>query len=519
MSFMKDQCFLQSRARHVLGGCTLLPLLLCGGLAARPAQAACTAETTKTCPPSAVCTGKNVSFTLNSAQTIEWRADRGDPATGSGDDFILLRPDGAEIVVTTSLGPGLTSGSYFLSAGTYQIFVAGGDRAFRVGPGTYSVVYDRSVAINLMPPDLSFGTIAFRGTSPQIVTLSWPSQCSLSVTGVKPSDPRFTVSGVPFMIPAGGSVTLTVTFSAQLPAGDVVATLTATGATTTSSPPVPAGTAILRATIPRTAAFEVSIASLPFPTRCILQTYSRTMTVSATGTEPVTVTATSTNPARFTVSPPSVTVSPCKVPPCPSKALTVTFHAGPDPVGTVTGTLELVGTSGALSAGMATVALSGSVSGSVSICPPDIECGPPDSPPYLGNFIIGRFHDHVLYFKNVGTGTLGIANIRLEPTDPLVFEVDGPPPVAPLAPMEIRAVPIHFYSAFPGFFPGNMVVESNDPDESPKLCPFSIEAFNPPGRPPPPSGLDIPTLSAWGRILMTLALLATGTWMLVRRGG
>ncbi|MGC4074464.1 MAG: choice-of-anchor D domain-containing protein [Nibricoccus sp.] len=116
-------------------------------------EAAQTVSVSKTCMQGQPATvSGNGTFTISTAQTIEWAANYTPGSPCNGNDFYLHTNPGnlTEIALTTN---GTLSGTHFLNPGTYTISIT----YFGMGGGSYSVTFDRTATIGLSPASHNFG--------------------------------------------------------------------------------------------------------------------------------------------------------------------------------------------------------------------------------------------------------------------------------------------------------------------------------------------------------------------------
>lgn len=306
-------------------------------------------------------TGGTATFTIATAQVIEWEARYTDTPP-AGDDFYLHHPGQPlnEIPLSTGLSA-FDGGTQFLSAGTYEISVT----YYGMGAGSYTINYNRTASIGLAPTTHSF---------PDVLT---------------------------------GESSANTTF-----------------------------------------------------------------TISSTGDLPVNITSvTVTDPAHFEISgaPTGQTVPP-------SKTFQVRCNGGVT-AGSYGGTITVSGTSD-----LGAVTTTATVSCDVLPREPDIDC---PGTPSLGS--ADWFTSATLTanrsFSNEGTDDLSLTSITVvNDTAASVFSANGAPSLSPLTPSHSRNVSITFAPPFTGgeaTYSGHLVINSNDPDEPVKTCPFTARAHHP----------------------------------------
>lgn len=169
------------------------------------------------------------SFTITTQQEVAWHAsyDPGDPADNGScnpSGFYYLSAtssSGVDIPLTTTKQ---TSGTKLLNAGTYYI----GVRSGWMGPGTYTVTYNRTAALQVTPASMSFGSItAGSQSASQTFTITSIGDLPASITSVLSSDPAH----FPVTFAGGGAApkTFSTYFFAGSTAGAFSATITITG--------------------------------------------------------------------------------------------------------------------------------------------------------------------------------------------------------------------------------------------------------------------------------------------------
>jgi hypothetical protein len=155
------------------------------------------------------------SFTITTQQVVSWHAtfDPGYPAdvgscNPSGFYYLsTTSSSGVDIPLTTTKQ---TSGTKLLNPGTYYVGVRNG----WMGPGTYTVTYDRSAALQVTPSSRDFGSVTAGGQSAaQTFTITSVGDLPATITSVTSSDP------VHFPIAFAGGGAAPKTFSTYFLAG------------------------------------------------------------------------------------------------------------------------------------------------------------------------------------------------------------------------------------------------------------------------------------------------------------
>jgi hypothetical protein len=215
---------------------------------------------TKTRNPDGTYSTTPGSFTITTAQEIRWIANYFGSGT-EGNDFCLYQsPTNLnEFILSSSLSSGLNSGTYYLSPGTYNISV----QYFGMGPGNYSIVFNRTASIEINPLSHDFGSLLEGETSsPYTFTIRSGGDADdypVTITNVTSSDAvHFEVSDIPggqavppnrtFKVrfkagTAAGGHSAVITASGTSPVGAVTATASVTGETLPKIPDVACGQA------------------------------------------------------------------------------------------------------------------------------------------------------------------------------------------------------------------------------------------------------------------------------------
>lgn len=210
-------------------------LLLAGATDARHAARpwASTAQASITCSTDA--SGyphpsySEASFTITTQQVVSWHATfyAGDPAdVGSCNPsgFYYLSKtssSGTDIPLTTTEQ---TSGTKLLDPGTYYI----GVRSGWMGPGAYTVTYNRSATLQVTPSSKDFGSVTAGGQSAaQTFTITSVGDLPATITSVTSSDPAH----FPVTFAGGGAApkTFSTYFLAGSTPGAFGATITIRG--------------------------------------------------------------------------------------------------------------------------------------------------------------------------------------------------------------------------------------------------------------------------------------------------
>ncbi len=191
-------------------GLVTLALMWC----ATRAWASSTASATKDNASPANVTETGTPFAIATPQTIHWEATyTGGPTAGN--DFYLSTGGSnmADIPLTTS---GQLSGDAFLNPGNYFISI----RTFLMGPGTYTVIYNRTATVGVSPTAHTFPSELENdsSTGAEIQTYNVTKTGDLDINGVTAA----VDSGAPFfeiVTPPGG--TAPTTFRVRFNAGTI----------------------------------------------------------------------------------------------------------------------------------------------------------------------------------------------------------------------------------------------------------------------------------------------------------
>jgi hypothetical protein len=163
------------------------------------------------------------SFTLTYDQEIEWLATRTGSST-SGDAFCVHSSGGPddEECFSTSLPSGYSIGTHWLTAGTYSISI----EWYGMGPGSYTVHYNRTASISVSPSYHDFGSYDEGDESSNYTfTISSTGDLDVLINNVTSSSPSyFEVSSAP----SGQVVPPNRTFRVKFKAGSVPGSHTAT---------------------------------------------------------------------------------------------------------------------------------------------------------------------------------------------------------------------------------------------------------------------------------------------------
>ena len=168
------------------------------------------------------------TFTLSSDQVIEWRANYLETDSSSaGNDFYIHRPGQLlnEIPLSTNLTYGLNTGTHFLNAGTYQISIT----YMMMGKGSYTIIYDRTASVTILPSSHNFGTI-LEGESPsKTFTISSTGDVPVTITSITSSHPHFEILSAPTNQQVPPNRTFQVRCNASSSPGTYSATITISG--------------------------------------------------------------------------------------------------------------------------------------------------------------------------------------------------------------------------------------------------------------------------------------------------
>ncbi|HYY57452.1 MAG TPA: choice-of-anchor X domain-containing protein [Pyrinomonadaceae bacterium] len=214
----------------------ILLILACCAL---PARAEENATATKSCLTTP-CDVTLASFSIATSQIVRWQASyTGGPTEAHSFFLSTVGPNMADIPLTTS---GELGGERFLSPGTYHISI----RTSAMGPGSYTVFFNRRAAFSVSPTSHSFGlTTAGTTTAPFSFSVSYTGDVGLTATvslAVTGDSSRFTVSPTTGTVASGSPFTFQVRYVALTTATVNTthnATITITGTSSTGPPPPP----------------------------------------------------------------------------------------------------------------------------------------------------------------------------------------------------------------------------------------------------------------------------------------
>jgi len=206
-------------------------------------------------------------------------------------------------------------------------------------------------------------------------------------------------------------------------------------------------------------------------------TVPHTFTIHSSGDLPVSIGSITSSDAHFEItSPPTGQQVP------PNRTFGVRFNPGPTPGGPFTGIITISGTS--VPPGTSVASTTVTVTGTTLPNVPNITCSGAScgSAVNLGSADgdIGEVRTFTLSFRNMGTAPLNITSIALVNDSPGSPFSIVPPSTAPVPPGGTRNVQVTFAPA-PGeaLYCGNLVIQSNDPDEPVKNCFFSARGHHP----------------------------------------
>lgn len=208
---------IRSRSRCPRVFALLFAFALSCGLLAPALHASQSISVTKQCNGSNPATiSGTTTFTIGTAQTILWTATYGfDPAPCNGNDF-YLHTDPSNLIEYALTTSGVTSGTYFLNPGTYDISI----NYFGMGAGTYSIEYNRTASIGVSPNSHDFGH-QLENDSSAAFTFNVSKSGDLDVNGITATIEGADASFFSLSnLPASGS-NAPVTFKAQFNAGTI----------------------------------------------------------------------------------------------------------------------------------------------------------------------------------------------------------------------------------------------------------------------------------------------------------
>lgn len=195
----------------------LFALALVGGLLAPALDASQSISVTKQCNGNNPATiSGTTTFTIGTAQTILWTAQYAiNPGSCNGNDF-YLHTDPNNLIQFALTTTGVTSGTYFLNPGTYDISIT----FFGMGAGTYAIEYDRTASIGVSPNSHDFGHQLENDSSPSF-TFTVAKSGDLDVNGITATIEGADASFFSLSnLPASNS-NAPVTFKAQFNAGTI----------------------------------------------------------------------------------------------------------------------------------------------------------------------------------------------------------------------------------------------------------------------------------------------------------
>ncbi len=194
-------------------------------------EAADTASATKTKNPDGTYATTTTGFFPIGAggQTVAWEANYF--GTGlEGNDF-YLHTDPANLTsvpLSTGLGSGLNTGTAFLTAGNYAISI----NYFGMGPGNYTITYNRTATISVAPISHPFGgVLAGSSSTPFTFTISKSGDLDVTISSIVSSDPGHfeVITPNPVGQVVGPNRTFQVRFKALTTPGPYSANITISG--------------------------------------------------------------------------------------------------------------------------------------------------------------------------------------------------------------------------------------------------------------------------------------------------
>ncbi|WP_339672605.1 choice-of-anchor D domain-containing protein [Dasania marina] len=198
---------------------------------------------------------------------------------------------------------------------------------------------------------------------------------------------------------------------------------------------------------------------------------NKVFSISSTGDLPVTITGvTFSDPAHFSI----VGAAPSGTAP---SSFNVRCNAGPA-AGIFGSTITVTGTNPSVAVASPTA----TVNCTVELPVPNISCS---GNPNLGtaDWTTSQSINVSRSYSNIGTAALAISNVQVVNLSALVpFALNGAPSLAPLANGSNRSVAMTFTAPNAGgeaTYSGQLRIDSNDPDEPVKLCPFTAVAHHP----------------------------------------
>lgn len=410
-------------------------------------------------------------FAISPAQTIEWEANYQD-SDGAGDAFVIHREGQSlyDIVLSENLSWGYNRGTHHLNTGNYEISIT----HFSMGAGSYLIRYNRVASINVTTSNPNFGTfIEGEESSPKTFTIQSTGDVDVTISSVTSNNNHFEVilGGV-----IGQTVPSNKTFQVKCIAGNVSGSfngiITVEGNSELGSC---SDTINVSCTVePKTAGVEVSTVNTNFGTLLEGDTSApKTFTISSTGNQPITITGIdSSDNAHFELTLGGIIGQ--VVP--PNRTFSVTCKAGNVP-GYFNATITV-----RVSSGIGDRSDVITVSCTVQAREPNITC-PSTQDLGSADWYTGEQKVFRPYFENQGTANLIITSINIaNDTTPNVFRLEGDPVISPLAPDQRREVAIRFVPPFDQgemVYYGHLIIQSDDPDENIKNCPFFATAHHP----------------------------------------
>ncbi|MBV6419598.1 MAG: hypothetical protein DAHOPDDO_00821 [Ignavibacteriaceae bacterium] len=181
------------------------------------------------------------TFSITYAQEIEWIANY----TGSGNqgnDFYLHTSSTnlVEIELSQSLSSGNNVGTHYLTPGNYSISID----YFGMGPGSYTIIYNRTASIGASPTSYDFGSID-EGlvSSYKTFTISSTGDLPVKITSIVSNDPaHFEITSVPTNQVVPPNRTFQVRYKAGTTAGSFGTNISISGVKESDNTPVPSVT-------------------------------------------------------------------------------------------------------------------------------------------------------------------------------------------------------------------------------------------------------------------------------------
>ncbi len=308
------------------------------------AQAAQTATATKTEQPGGTYTTTSSGcFSISQAQTVQWSATY--TGTGGQGDGFYLRDCGQtpynKYTLSSALTYGYNSGTYYLSPGNYEISID----YYGMGPGSYSITYNRTASIAVTPTSQAFGNVLEGQSATKSFTISSTGDLPVTLGSITSSDPaHFTVQSAP----TGQQVPPNRSFSVKFEAGSIPGTTPVTHSATITiqgssdlGAVTPVVVSVTGTTVPNKPWIELSTSSLSFGTVVAGSSKTQQFAIRNKGAASLSFSITSDN-ALFTAAPVNGTVSGGSPSNPESKTITVTFAPqASTPAGPQTGTLTI----------------------------------------------------------------------------------------------------------------------------------------------------------------------------------